>query len=60
MGLNDSAAMQEGFSAGEDSVEFDTNLFAIPKAAGKGLKYFERPRDTPFSAGFIIRLGKVR
>jgi hypothetical protein len=35
MGLNDFVAMQEGLFAGEGSVEFDTNLFAIPKAAGR-------------------------
>ncbi len=58
MGLNDFVAMQEGFFADEGlDVEFDMNIFRGTQSSWKGLKYFERPQDTPFSEGRSVIQG---
>ena len=57
-GLNDFVAMQEGFFADEGlDVEFDMNIFRGTQSSWKGLKYFERPQDTPFSEGRSVIQG---
>jgi hypothetical protein len=58
MGLNDFVAMQEGLFADEGlDVEFDMNIFRGTQSSWKGLKYFERPQDTPFSEGRSVIQG---
>src|SRR5215813_8559537 len=58
MGLNDFVAMQEGLFADEGlDVEFDMNIFRGTQSSWKGLTYFERPQDTPFSEGRSVIQG---
>jgi NitT/TauT family transport system substrate-binding protein len=50
MGLNDFVAMQEGFFAAEGlDVEFDWKTFRGTQSSWKGLAYFERPQDQPYT-----------
>ena len=50
MGLNDFVAMQEGFFAAEGlDVEFDWKTFRGTQSSWKGLEYFERPQDRPYT-----------
>jgi NitT/TauT family transport system substrate-binding protein len=50
MGLNDFAAMQEGFFASEGlDVEFDWQTFHGTQSSWKGLNYLERPQDQPYT-----------
>ena len=50
MGLNDFVAMQEGFFAGEGlDVEFDWKTFRGTQSSWKGLEYFQRPQDRPYT-----------
>jgi hypothetical protein len=50
MGLNDFVAMQEGFFAAEGlDVEFDWKTFRGTQSSWKGLKYFQRPQDRPYT-----------
>lgn len=58
MGLNDFVAMQEGLFADEGlDVEFDLNIFRGTQSSWRGLRYFERPQDTPFSEGRSVIQG---
>ncbi len=51
MGLNDFVAMQEGFFAAEGlDVEFDWKTFRGTQSSWKGLDYFQRPQDRPYTA----------
>ena len=51
MGLNDFVAQQEGFFAAEGlEVEFDWKTFRGTQSSWKGLSYFERPQDRPYTA----------
>src|SRR5437588_1894655 len=50
MGLNDFVAQQEGFFAAEGlEVEFDWKTFRGTQSSWKGLDYFERPQDRPYT-----------
>ena len=50
MGLNDFVAMQEGYFAGEGlDVEFDWKTFRGTQSSWKGLDYFARPQDQPYT-----------
>jgi NitT/TauT family transport system substrate-binding protein len=50
MGLNDFVAMQEGFFAAEGlDVEFDWKTFRGTQSSWKGLEYFQRPQDRPYT-----------
>src|SRR3984893_1791745 len=50
MGLNDFVAQEEGFFAAEGlEVEFDWKTFRGTQSSWKGLNYFERPQDRPYS-----------
>jgi NitT/TauT family transport system substrate-binding protein len=50
MGLNDFVAEQEGFFAAEGlEVEFDWKTFRGTQSSWKGLSYFERPQDRPYT-----------
>ena len=52
MGLNDFVAHQEGYFAAEGlDVEFDWKTFRGTQSSWKGLSYFERPQDKPYSEG---------
>ena len=52
MGLNEFVAQQEGFFArnGLDA-EFDMKVFRGTQASWKGMEYFERPQDKPYTDG---------
>jgi NitT/TauT family transport system substrate-binding protein len=50
MGLNDFVAMQEGYFAAEGlDVEFDWQTFRGTQSSWKGLDYFQRPQDRPYT-----------
>jgi NitT/TauT family transport system substrate-binding protein len=50
MGLNDFVGMQEGFFAAEGlDVEFDWKTFRGTQSSWKGLEYFQRPQDRPYT-----------
>jgi NitT/TauT family transport system substrate-binding protein len=50
MGLNDFVAMQEGYFAAEGlDVEFDWKTFRGTQSSWKGLDYFQRPQDQPYT-----------
>ena len=50
MGLNDFVAMQEGSFAAEGlDVEFDWKTFRGTQSSWKGLDYFQRPQDQPYT-----------
>ena len=50
MGLNDFVAHQEGFFAAEGlDVELDWKTFRGTQSSWKGLDYFQRPQDRPFT-----------
>jgi NitT/TauT family transport system substrate-binding protein len=50
MGLNDFVAHQEGFFAAEGlDVEFDWKTFKGTQSSWKGLDYFQRPQDKPYT-----------
>jgi NitT/TauT family transport system substrate-binding protein len=50
MGLNDFVAHQEGFFAAEGlDVEFDWKTFRGTQSSWKGLDYFQRPQDRPYT-----------
>src|SRR5262245_17300534 len=50
MGLNDFVAMQEGFFVAEGlDVEFDWKVFRGMQSSWKGLEYFQRPQDRPYT-----------
>ena len=50
MGLNDFVAMQEDFFAAEGlDVEFDWKTFRGTQSSWKGLEYFQRPQDRPYT-----------
>jgi NitT/TauT family transport system substrate-binding protein len=50
MGLNDFVAMQEGYFAAEGlDVEFDWKTFRGTQSSWKGLEYFQRPQDQPYT-----------
>jgi NitT/TauT family transport system substrate-binding protein len=50
MGLNDFVAYQEGFFAAEGlDVEFDWKTFKGTQSSWKGLEYFQRPQDRPYT-----------
>ena len=50
MGLNDFVAQQEGFFAAEGlDVEFDWKTFRGTQSSWKGLDYFQRPQDRPYT-----------
>jgi NitT/TauT family transport system substrate-binding protein len=50
MGLNDFVAMQEGFFAAEGlDVVFDWKTFQGTQSSWKGLDYFQRPQDRPYT-----------
>jgi NitT/TauT family transport system substrate-binding protein len=50
MGLNDFVAQQEGFFAAEGlDVAFDWKTFRGTQSSWKGLDYFERPQDRPYT-----------
>src|SRR5712692_3764845 len=50
MGLNDFVAQQEGFFAAEGlEVELDWKTFRGTQSSWKGLNYFERPQDRPYT-----------
>src|SRR3982074_1831436 len=52
MGLNDFVAMQEGYFAAEGlDVELDWKTFRGTQSSWKGLDYFQRPQDKPFTEG---------
>jgi hypothetical protein len=52
MGLNDFVALQEGFLADEGlDVEIDWKTFRGTQSSWKGMEYFERPQDRPFTEG---------
>src|SRR5262249_8200096 len=58
MGLNDFVAMQEGWFVEEGfEVELNLNFFAGTQGSWRGLRYFERPQDTPFSEGRSVIQG---
>lgn len=50
MGLNDFVAHQEGFFTAEGlDVEFDWKTFRGTQSSWKGLEYFQRPQDRPYT-----------
>src|SRR5262245_59523908 len=50
MGLNDFVAHQEGYFAAEGlDVEFDWKTFRGTQSSWKGLDYFQRPQDGPYT-----------
>jgi len=50
MGLNDFVAQKEGFFAAEGlDVEFDWKTFRGTQSSWKGLEYFQRPQDQPYT-----------
>jgi NitT/TauT family transport system substrate-binding protein len=50
MGINDFVAEQEGFFAAEGlDVEFDWKTFRGTQSSWKGLDYFQRPQDRPYT-----------
>lgn len=50
MGLNDFVAHQEGYFADEGlDVEFDWETFRGTQSSWKGLEYFQRPQDRPYT-----------
>jgi NitT/TauT family transport system substrate-binding protein len=50
MGLNDFVAQEEGYFAAEGlAVEFDWKTFRGTQSSWKGLDYFQRPQDRPYS-----------
>jgi NitT/TauT family transport system substrate-binding protein len=50
MGLNDFVAQQEGFFAAEGlDVTFDWKTFRGTQSSWKGMEYFERPQDQPYT-----------
>src|SRR5262249_46642921 len=50
MGLNDFVAQQEGYFAAEGlDVEFDWKTFRGTQSSWKGLDYFQRPQDRPYT-----------
>jgi len=50
MGLNDFVAYQEGHFAAEGlDVEFDWETFRGTQSSWKGLEYFQRPQDRPYT-----------
>jgi ABC-type nitrate/sulfonate/bicarbonate transport system substrate-binding protein len=50
MGLNDFVAHQEGYFAAEGlNVEFDWKTFRGTQSSWKGLEYFQRPQDRPYT-----------
>ena len=50
MGLYDFVAHQEGFFAAEGlDVEFDWKTFRGTQSSWKGLEYFQRPQDRPYT-----------
>ncbi len=50
MGLNDFVAMQQGLFAAEGlDVEFDWKTFRGTQSSWKGLEYFQRPQDRPYT-----------
>ena len=50
MGLNDFVAMQEGYFAAEGlDVELDWKTFRGTQSSWKGLDYFQRPQDQPYT-----------
>ena len=52
MGLNDFVAQKEGFFAAEGlDVEFDWKTFRGTQSSWKGLDYFQRPQDRPYTEG---------
>ncbi len=52
MGLNDFVAIQEGYFAAEGlDVEFDWKTFRGTQSSWKGLEYFQRPQDRPYTDG---------
>ena len=51
MGLNDFVAHQEGFFTAEGlDVDFDWKTFRGTQSSWKGLEYFQRPQDRPYTA----------
>ncbi len=64
MGLNDFVAYQEGFFAAEGlDVEFDWKTFKGTQSSWKGMDYFQRPQDKPYTETTICNasagMGKV-
>jgi len=52
IGLNDFVAQEEGYFAAEGlDVEFDWKTFRGTQSSWKGLAYFGRPQDRPYSEG---------
>ena len=52
MGLNDFVAHKEGFFEAEGlDVEFDWKTFRGTQSSWKGLDYFQRPQDRPYTEG---------
>ena len=52
MGINDFVAMEEGYFFDEGlDVEFNMQVFRGTQSSWKGLEYFDRPQDRPFSEG---------
>src|SRR5438034_8076169 len=50
MGLYDFVAQQEGFFAAEGlDIEFDWKTFRVTQSSCKGLDYFRRPQDRPYT-----------
>jgi NitT/TauT family transport system substrate-binding protein len=50
MGLNDFVAKQEGFFEAEGlDVEFDWKTFKGTQSSWKGMEYFQRPQDKPYT-----------
>lgn len=50
MGLNDFVAYQEGFFAAEGlDVELDWKTFKGTQSSWKGMEYFQRPQDKPYT-----------
>jgi NitT/TauT family transport system substrate-binding protein len=50
MGLNDFVAMQEGFFEAEGlDIDFDWKTFKGTQSSWKGLEYFQRPQDRPYT-----------
>ncbi len=50
MGLNDFVAHKEGFFAAEGlDVEFDWKTFKGTQSSWKGMEYFQRPQDRPYT-----------
>jgi hypothetical protein len=50
MGLNDFVAKREGFFEAEGiDVEFDWKIFRGTQSSWKGIEYFQRPQDKPYT-----------